>query len=70
MSWIKCVTPTEVEEVVKGLIPDANVWVVLDADVDAKVENGREEKSESASLRWAAGKKIKKTRTELNKPIW
>jgi len=62
MPWIKCVPPIEVEEVVKGLIPDANVWVVPDiADVDAKVENGpRKEISESAlekALRWAAGKR-------------
>ena len=61
MPWIKCVPPTEVEEVVKGLIPDADVWVVPDADVDAKVENEPpEEKSASALekvLRWAAGKR-------------
>ena len=51
MPWIKCVPPTEVEAVVKGLIPDADVWVVPDAD---------EEKSENAlekALRWAAGKR-------------
>jgi folylpolyglutamate synthase/dihydrofolate synthase len=63
MPWIKCVPPTEVEKVVKGLIPDANVWVVPDAaDVDTKAENGPSEgeKSESAlekALRWAAGKR-------------
>ena len=62
MPWIKCVPPTEVEGVVKGLIPDANVWVVPDvADVvEAKVENGTEGKNESAmekALRWAAGKR-------------
>ena len=63
MPWIKCVPPTEVEEVVKGLIPDANVWVIPDAaDVDVKVENGLPEggKSENAlekALRWAAGKR-------------
>jgi folylpolyglutamate synthase len=63
MPWIKCVPPTEVEKVVKGLIPDANVWVVPDAaDVDTKAENGPSEggKSESTlekALRWAAGKR-------------
>ena len=60
MPWIKCVPPTEVEAVVKGLIHDANVWIVPDtADDDAKVENGPEEESKSAmekALRWAAGK--------------
>jgi hypothetical protein len=42
MPWIKCVPPVEVEGLVKGLIPDANVWIVPDdADVvvDAKIEN-------------------------------
>jgi dihydrofolate synthase len=70
MPWIKCVPPTDVEAVVKGLMDDAEVWVVPDADVDNKVENGPEEKSESAlekALMWAAGKM---RRTELNKPIW
>ena len=64
MPWIKCVPSTEVEEVVKGLVPDANVWVVPDAadvvDGDAQVENGPEGKNESAmekALRWAAGKR-------------
>ena len=59
MPWIKCVPPTEVEEVVKGLIPDANILVVPDvADVDAKVEDGppKESALENA-LRWAAGKR-------------
>jgi dihydrofolate synthase len=59
MPWIKCTPPTEVKEVVKGLIPDADVWVVPDAaDVDAKTPEGK--KSESAlekALRWAAGKR-------------
>ena len=60
MPWIKCVPPIEVEEVVKGLIPSANAWVVPDAtDVDTKVENvSRKEIKESAlekALRWAAG---------------
>jgi len=56
MPWIKCAPPTDVEEVVKGLIPDADIWVV--PDVDAKTPEG--EKSESAlekALRWAAGKR-------------
>ena len=63
MPWIKCVPPTELEEVVKGLIPDANIWVIPDAaDVDAKVENELPEVGESESalekgLRWAAGKR-------------
>ena len=60
MPWIKCVPPTEVEKVVKGLTPDANVWVVPDI-ADDKVENGPpREQSESAlekALRWAAGKR-------------
>jgi folylpolyglutamate synthase/dihydropteroate synthase len=50
--------------VVKGLIPEANVWIVPDeADVvDAKIAsgNGPEEKVESVlekALRWAAGKR-------------
>ena len=61
MPWIKCTPPTEVEEVVKGLIPDADVLVVPDdaaADVDAKKTEGK--KSQSAlekALRWAAGKR-------------
>jgi len=55
MPWIKCVPPTDVEEVVKKLMPDADVWVVPD-----HVEDGPEEKTEVAmekALRWAAGKK-------------
>ena len=60
MPWVKCVPPTEVEEVVRGLIPGANIWVVPDAaDVDDKVKS-LERKSESAlekALRWAAGKR-------------
>ena len=38
MPWIKCIPPTEAE-VLTGLIPKDNVWVVPDSDVDSKVEN-------------------------------
>ena len=58
MPWIKYVPPTEVETVVKQLIPDADVWIVPDTDL--KVENEPEERGESAlekALRWAAGKR-------------
>ena len=65
MPRIKSVPPTKIKVIIKGLIPDADVWVVPDADADdvdsdAKVENGPKEKSESEmekALRWAAGKR-------------
>ena len=54
MPWIKCVPPTDVEEVVKKLIPDADVWVVPDGvgPEEKNTEVGLEK-----ALRWAAGKK-------------
>ena len=76
MPYFRSVCPTEIEEVVKGLIPDADVWVIFDADdvdSDTKVEYGPEEKGR---VRWrkcwgGLQKKTRKGRTELNKPnIW
>ena len=60
MPWIKCVPPIEVEEVVKGLIPDANVWVVPDDAAEVENESQKKETSESAlekALSWAAEKR-------------
>ena len=34
--WIKCIPPIELEGIVMGLIPETNIWVVPDADADAK----------------------------------
>ena len=56
--------------VVMGQIADINMWVVANANVDAKVENGPEEKSESAlekalTRRQAIGKR-KENEEELN----
>ena len=50
MPWIKCVPPTEVEAVVKGLIHDANVWIVPDtADDTQRLKMDRRKK---VRVRW------------------
>ena len=63
MPWIKCIPPTEVEEDVKGLISDANVLVLPEADIGAKVVNGP---PVEVRVRWRGELQDKEKRTELN----
>ena len=59
--------PTEIDEVAKVLIADTNTWVVPDADVVAKVENGPEEK---VTARWRKSGRLQEKEIKWGGQSW
>ncbi|KAF8638668.1 hypothetical protein AX17_002029 [Amanita inopinata Kibby_2008] len=53
MSWVKSVSPLELQEVVKSLVGEADIWVARDAENEGESPDEMENSDLEEALRWA-----------------